>query len=242
MIDTPPCVPLADVLPDHHALPVLMLAGFVVGTVGHLYKSRLLVGVGIAMIFAATLLLPLAVIATEDEPESNPRSRSGMLARARQGWNDRDWEGSTSSTSPRSSPARRSASGLERAWSGSPQLRLTLGGQIGEKELGPPVCVAVRGLGRLGQGRRDQAPRRPDRPPPRARRAVRRADPRREAPPLPLALLAGAARLGRDGRLRPLLVRARAGRAGGGLRRPRAVDARLRRDQPVRAHASPTRG
>jgi hypothetical protein len=48
---------------------VLMLAGFVVGSAGHLYKSKLVVAVGIIMIFLATLLLPLAVIATEDEPE-----------------------------------------------------------------------------------------------------------------------------------------------------------------------------
>jgi hypothetical protein len=51
---------------------LLMLAGFVVGTAGHLYKSKLTVGVGIAMIFCATLLLPLALIATEDSPESPP--------------------------------------------------------------------------------------------------------------------------------------------------------------------------
>jgi hypothetical protein len=31
------------------------------------------VGIGILMIFAATLLLPLAVLATEEEPPSNPR-------------------------------------------------------------------------------------------------------------------------------------------------------------------------
>ncbi len=52
---------------------LLMLGGFVVGTAGHLYKSKLVVAIGILMIFAATLLLPLAVIATEEEPASNPR-------------------------------------------------------------------------------------------------------------------------------------------------------------------------
>ena len=66
--------PLADLLP-HSISPylTLMILGFVVGTVGHLYKSRLWVGIGIAMIFLATLLLPLAVIATEEEPPSNPQ-------------------------------------------------------------------------------------------------------------------------------------------------------------------------
>jgi hypothetical protein len=65
--------PLADILP-HTISPylTLMLVGFVLGAVGHLYKSRLVVGIGIAMIFLATLLLPLALIATEEEPPSNP--------------------------------------------------------------------------------------------------------------------------------------------------------------------------
>jgi hypothetical protein len=52
---------------------LLMLGGFVVGTAGHLYKSKLVVAIGILMIFAATLLLPLAVLATEEEPASDPR-------------------------------------------------------------------------------------------------------------------------------------------------------------------------
>jgi hypothetical protein len=62
-------LPLADVLP-HTISPylTLMVIGFCVGTFGHMARSRWLVGVGIAMIFLATLLLPLAVIATEDEP------------------------------------------------------------------------------------------------------------------------------------------------------------------------------
>jgi len=51
---------------------LLMLAGFVVGTAGHLYKSKLVVAIGILMIFAATVLLPLAVLATEEEPASSP--------------------------------------------------------------------------------------------------------------------------------------------------------------------------
>jgi hypothetical protein len=64
---------IADILP-HSISPylVLMLVGFFVGTAGHLYKSRLVVGIGIAMIFLATLLLPLALIATEEEPPSRP--------------------------------------------------------------------------------------------------------------------------------------------------------------------------
>jgi hypothetical protein len=61
--------PVADLLPDTITPYItLMIIGFFVGSFGHLAKSRLLVGVGIAMIFAAALLLPLAVIATEDAP------------------------------------------------------------------------------------------------------------------------------------------------------------------------------
>jgi hypothetical protein len=65
--------PLGDLLP-HTISPylTLMLVGFLVGAAGHLYKSRLVVAIGIAMIFLATLLLPLALVATEDEPASNP--------------------------------------------------------------------------------------------------------------------------------------------------------------------------
>jgi len=62
-------IPLADLLPDTITPYIsLMIVGFFVGSFGHLARSRFLVGVGIAMIFAATLLLPLAVIASEEEP------------------------------------------------------------------------------------------------------------------------------------------------------------------------------
>jgi hypothetical protein len=39
----------------------LMLGGFAVGTFGYLYGSRVIVGIGVAMIFLATLLIPLAL-------------------------------------------------------------------------------------------------------------------------------------------------------------------------------------
>jgi polyphosphate kinase 2 (PPK2 family) len=44
------------------------------------------------------------------------------------------------------------AEGLERAWARLSQLRLTLGGQIGEKEIGPPVCVLFEGWDASGKG------------------------------------------------------------------------------------------
>jgi hypothetical protein len=65
--------PLAGLLPETIGpYLTLMLVGFVVGAAGHLYKSKLVVGIGIAMIFLATLLLPLALVATEEEPASDP--------------------------------------------------------------------------------------------------------------------------------------------------------------------------
>jgi polyphosphate kinase 2 (PPK2 family) len=42
--------------------------------------------------------------------------------------------------------------GLERGWARLAQLRLTLGGQIGERELGPPVCVIFEGWDASGKG------------------------------------------------------------------------------------------
>jgi polyphosphate kinase 2 (PPK2 family) len=41
---------------------------------------------------------------------------------------------------------------LTRAWERLAQLRLTLGGQIGEKEIGPPVCVLFEGWDASGKG------------------------------------------------------------------------------------------
>ena len=42
--------------------------------------------------------------------------------------------------------------GLERAWERLTQLRLTLGGQIGDKVIGPPVCVVFEGWDASGKG------------------------------------------------------------------------------------------
>jgi hypothetical protein len=39
----------------------LMGVGFAVGIFGHLYGSRFIVGIGVATIFLATLLIPLAM-------------------------------------------------------------------------------------------------------------------------------------------------------------------------------------
>jgi hypothetical protein len=43
----------------------LMAVGFVVGVAGHIYGSRPLIASGIGLIFIATLLLPLAIYASD---------------------------------------------------------------------------------------------------------------------------------------------------------------------------------
>ena len=62
-------LPLALLPHDVRPYLTLMVIGFVVGVAGHLGRSRLLVGIGITLIFFATLLLPLAIVATNPTPE-----------------------------------------------------------------------------------------------------------------------------------------------------------------------------
>ena len=50
----------------------LMLLGFVVGIAGHLFRLKILIGAGILMIALATLLLPLALVLSEDQPAERP--------------------------------------------------------------------------------------------------------------------------------------------------------------------------
>ena len=97
-------------------------------------------------------------------------------------------------------------------------LRLLLGGQIGPKELGPPLCVLFEGWDASGKGGAIQRLVSELDPRHVRVRAVRGPHLRREAAPLPVAVLAEAAGLGRHGRAGPQLVRAGAGRAGRGLR------------------------
>jgi hypothetical protein len=60
----------AAVLPDDDTpYLVLMVAGFIVGILGHVFRVRLMVAVGIAMIFLATLLLPIALNLLGDREE-----------------------------------------------------------------------------------------------------------------------------------------------------------------------------
>lgn len=70
--------PVADLLPRSVGPYVtLMLLGFLIGIGGHLTRSRWLVAIGVMMIFLATVVFPLARIASEDNPPApdDPRLR-----------------------------------------------------------------------------------------------------------------------------------------------------------------------
>ena len=56
---------LAAFAPSPAPFIALMALGFVIGVTGHVYKSRPVIATGIGLIFIATLLLPLAVNATD---------------------------------------------------------------------------------------------------------------------------------------------------------------------------------
>ena len=116
-------------------------------------------------------------------------------------------------------------------------LRLINGGQLNNGVLGPPVCIVFEGWDAAGKGGAIKRLVEPLDP-----RHVHVApfaapDARRVAAPLPVAVLAAAARMGRHDHLRPQLVRARAGGAGGELRHRGAVAARLPGDRRLRALA-----
>jgi hypothetical protein len=67
---------LASVLPHEFGPYVgLVLAGFVVGILGHLSTSRWLVVIGIGMIVLGALLFPLALNLTEGTPPEVQNAR-----------------------------------------------------------------------------------------------------------------------------------------------------------------------
>lgn len=75
------CPPLAALFP-HSPTPyiALMLAGFVVGILGHLTRARWLVAAGVILIFLGALLFPLLANVTSDErppPIEESRGDSG---------------------------------------------------------------------------------------------------------------------------------------------------------------------
>ena len=54
-------VPLAAFDPSPVPFVILMAAGFLIGGIGHVYKSKTLIATGIGLIFMATLGLPLGL-------------------------------------------------------------------------------------------------------------------------------------------------------------------------------------
>ena len=56
-----PPVPLATFDPSPVPFVILMAVGFLVGGVGHVYKSKTLIATGIGLIFMATLGIPLGL-------------------------------------------------------------------------------------------------------------------------------------------------------------------------------------
>jgi hypothetical protein len=48
----------------------LMVAGFVIGIAGHMFRARWLVAIGIALIFLGAVALPLALNVTAEQPEA----------------------------------------------------------------------------------------------------------------------------------------------------------------------------
>ncbi|HKF79378.1 MAG TPA: hypothetical protein VKB17_00980 [Thermoleophilaceae bacterium] len=44
---------------------VLLGAGFLIGVLGHIFRSRTLVAIGVILIFAATVFIPIALNATQ---------------------------------------------------------------------------------------------------------------------------------------------------------------------------------
>ena len=58
-------MPLLAFSPSPVPFVALMALGFVVGVAGHVYRSRPMIATGIGLVLIATLLLPLALYATE---------------------------------------------------------------------------------------------------------------------------------------------------------------------------------
>ena len=55
-------------LSENNPVPliIVMLLGFLVGTAGHVYKSKTTVATGIALIFLATIVLPAIIFFGQD--------------------------------------------------------------------------------------------------------------------------------------------------------------------------------
>ena len=63
-------MPVAAILPESIGPYVsLMMAGFLIGVLGHLTRSRWLVALGIILVFLAAAAFPLALNVLSDKPE-----------------------------------------------------------------------------------------------------------------------------------------------------------------------------
>jgi hypothetical protein len=71
--------PLAELLSRQPGPYVaLMLAGFAIGILGHLFKVKWLVATGVILIFLGALLFPLAAnLSSDDRPDPIEESRTG---------------------------------------------------------------------------------------------------------------------------------------------------------------------
>lgn len=72
-------LPLAALLPQRPGPYIaLMLAGFAIGIIGHVYKARWLIASGVILIFLGALLFPLvANLTSDDRPAPIEESRTG---------------------------------------------------------------------------------------------------------------------------------------------------------------------
>jgi hypothetical protein len=60
---------------------ITMVAGFAIGIYGHAAKSRLIVAIGILLVFLATALIPIALnIFSDDPPPPGPRVPEAVVA------------------------------------------------------------------------------------------------------------------------------------------------------------------
>jgi len=77
VLDLP--LPLADLFP-HSPGPyiALMLAGFAIGIIGHVFRVKWLIAAGVMLIFLGALLFPLAAnLTTDNRPPPVEESRTG---------------------------------------------------------------------------------------------------------------------------------------------------------------------
>jgi len=70
-------LPLADLLPQTPGPYIaLMLAGFAIGIIGHVFRVKWLVAAGVILIFLGALFFPLAAnLTTDDRPPPIEESR-----------------------------------------------------------------------------------------------------------------------------------------------------------------------